>query len=192
MGETPLFTKKRRNSLKKPRMGFFKWPSGPSDRERTFSGQQSSELLATEAVYLIDTFPALSQPQGGRLSARPALSQPQGGRLSARPALSQPQGGRLLGRPRRWNRRDGTCQEGILQPCGAALFLFSSPRRARKGLGFRSLRRATKGAALWKPAIFREKSSKAFILLVHGSTQIRAFRWCASAPQGEHSCAEIE
>ncbi len=147
MGETPLFTKKRRNSLKNPRMGFFKWPSGPSDKERTFSGQQSSELLATEAVYLIDTFPALSQPQGGRLSRR----------------------------PRRWNRRDGTCQEGILQPCGAALFLFSSPRRARKGLGFRPLRRATKGAALWKPAIFREKSSKAFISLVPSSTQKLAF-----------------
>ena len=49
-GEIPLLTKKRRNSLKNPRMGFFKWPDGPFAKERTFSGQQSSELLATEKL----------------------------------------------------------------------------------------------------------------------------------------------
>ena len=105
MDETPLFTKKRRNSLKNPRKGFFKWLGEPSDKEQTFSGQQSSELLATEAVYLIDTFPALSQPQGGQLSPR----------------------------PRPWNGRGGTCQERILPAAAGALYFLVV--RAGRGRG---------------------------------------------------------
>ena len=34
----------------------------------------------------------------------------------------------------------GVCQEGVLQPYGAALLGFASPRRARKEIRFRPLR----------------------------------------------------
>ncbi len=48
---------------------------------------------------------------------------------------------------------------------------------------FRSLRRATKGAALWKPAIFREKLSKAFELRGVFTTQVLAFQRGALSTQ---------
>ena len=128
-GRNPLFTKKCRNSLKNSRKGFFKWPSGPSDKERMFSGQQSSELLATGER---DRLPLLEPP-----SSFPDVP----GHGMAGVGLASK----------------------CLAACGPRFLFFSSPRRARKGLGFRFLRKATR-APPFEPAIFREKSSKAFDL----------------------------
>ena len=41
------------------------------------------------------------------------------------------------------------------------------------------------GALPLNPTIFREKLSKAFVVLGRGSTQVPAFQRCAFAPQGE-------
>ena len=73
----------------------------------------------------------------------------------------------------------------VLRPAGRAFhYLQSTATQLRRR--FRFLRKATKGFALWNPTIFREKLSKAFILLVRGSTKERPFRWDVSITQ-EHS-----
>ena len=58
---------------------------------------------------------------------------------------------------------------------GCAFYFLVVGARCAKGLGFRPLRWATKGFALWKPTIFREKSSKAFFVLERDTTQASPF-----------------
>ena len=67
-------------------------------------------------------------------------------------------------------------------PAAAGAFWASLVRAGRGKAGFRPLRWAM-GALPLNPAIFREKSSKAFFVLVRFSPLLQSFQRCALFPQ---------